>query len=142
MERVLYKVLLITSWELIIPQMCKVRGEAEDSGVKEFSYYLRTDKHDTQEGPMFQSEFESWKRQSRRRKVATTWEGWVSVANPSFQLMDVSPVILSESYTVIETCIKMLKSLSGYTIEKSQIKLLQFLIQLCTYTTFISFPDF
>lgn len=75
MERVLYKVLLITSWELIIPQMCKVGGEAEDSGVKEFSYYQRTDKHDTQEGPMFQSEFESWKRQSRRRKVPTTWEG-------------------------------------------------------------------
>lgn len=59
MERVLYKVLLITSWELIIPQMCKIGGEAEDSGVEELSYYLRTDKLDTQERPMFQSEFES-----------------------------------------------------------------------------------
>lgn len=123
--------------------MCKVRGEGEGSGVKEFSYYLRTDKLDTQEGPMFQSEFESWKKQSERRKVPTTWEGWVYVTSSSFQLMDVSPVILSVSYTLIETCIKMLKSVSGYTIEKSQIELLHILIQLCTFLYhFMSFPEF
>lgn len=76
MERVLYKVLLITSWELIIPQMCKVGDEAEDSGVKEFSYYLRTNKHDTQEkGQCFNVSLKAGKDNQSRRKVPTTWEG-------------------------------------------------------------------
>lgn len=54
--------------------MFKVRGQSEESRIKGFGSFLRTDKLETQGESMFQFEFESWKKQSDRRKTPSPWE--------------------------------------------------------------------